>query len=154
MESTSTNVISKVDTSGGVSSFATLFTSGAGSGLAFDSSGNLYASDYLYDTVEQFNSTGALVNTFGGNPLPGGTAPVGLAFDMSGNLYVADRSNQAIQEFDASGNPVATLGSGSFPNGVNGLTASNFSPVPEPSGALFPACVGILMLGRRRRRGF
>jgi hypothetical protein len=59
-------------------------------GLAFDSAGNLFVStesnDTQPDTILEFDSTGAFVQTFA----TGLQNPRGLAFDSAGNLYVAE----------------------------------------------------------------
>ena len=68
-------------------------------GLAFDTSGNLYAANVGNDTISKFNSSGAYVSNISSNLI----GPVGLAFDSSGNLYAANISNSTISKFDSSG---------------------------------------------------
>ena len=78
-------------------------------GLAFDSSGNLYAANYGNNTLSQFNASGAYVSNITTNLI----GPAGLAFDSSGNLYAAnyDPTNSTISKFNASGGYVSNISS-------------------------------------------
>ena len=58
-------------------------------GLAFDSSGNLYAGNVGNNTISKFNSSGGYLSNITTNA----DTPYGLAFDSSGNLYAASASN-------------------------------------------------------------
>ena len=65
-------------------------------GLAFDSSGNLYAANYNggvneYGSIEKFTPNGT-PSIFVSDPGNGSilNSPIGLAFDSAGNLYVAN----------------------------------------------------------------
>ena len=76
-------------------------------GVAADTSGNLYVSDYNNHLIRKVTPTG-VVTTFAGSVTPGsangtGTAasfdfPGGLAIDTGGNLYVADSGNHTIRK--------------------------------------------------------
>jgi len=68
-------------------------------GLAFDSSGNLYAANVVDNTISKFNSAGTYLSNITGNL----NRPVGLAFDSSGNLYAANVGDNTISKFNASG---------------------------------------------------
>ena len=94
------NKIEKFDSSG--TDLGTFATTGlnAPTGLAFDSSGNLYVANHGNSTIVKFNSSGTVLATFGSGVLSG---PEGLAFDSSGNLYVANPGNNNIQKFNSSG---------------------------------------------------
>jgi len=76
------DAIVKLATDGTLSVFA---SGVAGSGLAFDAAGNLFASDYFSNTVLKYAPDGT-VTTFAS----GFSHPTGLAFDAEGNLFVAD----------------------------------------------------------------
>src|SRR5580704_13831597 len=80
-------------------------------GLAFDSAGNLYASDYGADVILEFNSNGvkSVFTTTGLNE------PYGLAFDSSGNLYAANNGNNSVEKFTTDG-----VGSVFATNGLSG----------------------------------
>ena len=102
----------------------TVFASGLGpTGLAFDSSGNLYAANAEDDTILKLNSTGARTVFASGL----GT-PYGLAFDSSGNLYVADYPNYSVMKYDTSGvGSVFVAGLG-----ANGRGPIAIAIIPEP----------------------
>ena len=86
-------------------------------GLAFDSSGNLFAANQNNGTISKFDSTGVFQSTIGSGNL---SAPYGLAFDSSGNLYAANAGDNTISKFDSTGSFQSTIGSGnlSFPYGL------------------------------------
>jgi sugar lactone lactonase YvrE len=68
-------------------------------GLAFDSTGNLYAANVGDDTISKFNSSGAYLSNITTNL----NGPIGLAFDSTGNLYAANLYNSTISKFNSSG---------------------------------------------------
>lgn len=67
-------------------------------GMAFDSSGNLYVTDFAAASVSKFDNTGTLLGTFGS----GYGTPESILFDAAGNAYVGDLS-AGILKFDSSG---------------------------------------------------
>jgi hypothetical protein len=78
------------------------------SGVAVDSSGNVYVADTNNCTIRKITAAG-VVSTLAGAGLSAGsadgigstakfTSPQGVAVDSSGNLYVADRSNCTIRK--------------------------------------------------------
>ena len=122
-------------TAAAVEASVVVFTSsnlGYPRGLAFDSSGNLYAANYNFHNISKFDSTGTFLSTIGSYPTL--NAPTGITFDSSGNLYAANYSNN-ISKFDSTGTFVSTIGSSGnldFPIGLafdstGNLYASNFS---------------------------
>jgi hypothetical protein len=66
--------------------------------MAFDSSGNLYVTDFAAANVSKFDNTGTLLGTFGS----GYGIPESILFDAAGNAYVGDLS-MGILKFDSSG---------------------------------------------------
>src|SRR5439155_2371482 len=56
-------------------------------GMAFDSSGNLYVTNFAGNSIEKFSPTGIDLGVFANTGLDG---PFAVAFDSSGNLYVAN----------------------------------------------------------------
>lgn len=71
------------------------------SGIAFDQSGNLYASNFNSTGT---NSIGVLAKPYTGTPywLEGLTAPGGLAFDKNGNLYASTNgAHPAVVRYDS-----------------------------------------------------
>ena len=66
-------------------------------GLAFDSSGNLYAANNTGNTISKFDSAGIFKSSISSNL----SSPRGLAFDSSGNLYAANSTGNTISKFDS-----------------------------------------------------
>jgi sugar lactone lactonase YvrE len=120
---TCASAIIKVDSSGQQAVFvgAAGFPNGSPFDLAFDRSGNLYATSgnaiYKFDV----SGNGTL---FASEGLDG---PSGLAFDSGGYLYAANLQSQTIQKFDSAGQGTlfaATRGNGN-PYGIAFDTAGN-----------------------------
>jgi sugar lactone lactonase YvrE len=104
------------------------------SGLALDSSGNLYIADPDNYVIRKVSGT--TITTFAGNNSlgPGGTgdlllainaqlsSPTGLAVDAAGNLYIADTGNSRIRKVTASSGNITSISTGNFilssPKGV------------------------------------
>ncbi len=113
------NGIRKVSTSGTISTFVTFEEA---SGLAFDSSGNLYVTDHN-NFIYKLSPSGTRTtnvnagNGFAGDGGPALTAkinfPNGIAVDKAGNIYFADSGNNRIRKIDTSGIITTVAGSGS-----------------------------------------
>jgi uncharacterized protein (TIGR03437 family) len=100
--------------SGGDGGAATEASLNQPSGLAFDSSGNLFIADTGNHRIRRVTPAG-VISTFAGTGAEGyggdgGAAtaayfssPIGLAFDSSGNLYVADAGNNRVRKITAAG---------------------------------------------------
>jgi len=77
------------------------------SGVAVDSSGNVYVADSGDPRVQKFTSTGTYVTQWGGLPAGSGNGqfnvPWGVAVDSSGNVYVTDRGNSRVERFSSAG---------------------------------------------------
>ena len=123
---TQNGVVEKVASSGALSIFAGVVgqsgapTAGPAtssdldgpSGVAVDSSGNVYIADYNNSVVEKVTSSGTLSIiagiAWGGAPTPGpatssGLSPSGVAVDGSGNVYIADAGNDVVEKVTPSG---------------------------------------------------
>jgi len=85
----------------------------APTGLAFDSSGNLYIADSANDVIRQVTSSGTITTWAGNNVLgysgDGGPAtsaeldnPVAITFDSAGNAYICDAGNNVVREVNTS----------------------------------------------------
>jgi glucose/arabinose dehydrogenase len=84
-------------------------------GLAFDSAGYLFASEFLFNTIYKFASDGAQ-STFA----TGLNGPYGLAFDSAGYLYEADSVSGVIYKFAPDGTQ------STFATGLNAPTGLAF----------------------------
>src|SRR5665213_560489 len=74
-------------------------------GTVFDSSGDLFVTDFNGDAVTEFSPAGALVGSFGSGY---NADPESLALDSSGNVYVGQADGEhKVLKFDKSGNLLA-----------------------------------------------
>jgi streptogramin lyase len=82
------------------------------SGVAIDSSGNLYVVDQGNNRVEKFDPEGKLLAAFGKTGTAAGELkePRGIAIDSHGNLYVAEAGNSRIQKFSPEGTSLQLIG--------------------------------------------
>ena len=131
------NTIVSYDTSSGnavtiAASMATFASTNLNSpqGLAFDSSGNLYAANFN-STISKFDSSGTYVSS-GSIPSTNLNLPVGLAFDISGNLYAANTGDNTISKFNSADGYLSSIsGNLDVPYGLasdssGNLYAANF----------------------------
>jgi len=76
-------------------------------GMAFDSAGNLYATNFSDSSVSLFNDQGGLVEARFLSGL--NSHGESIVFDINGNFYIGHADGtQDILKFDPNGNPVAT----------------------------------------------
>ena len=120
--------------------------------LKFDSAGDLFVADNGDGTIEEYDPTGLLINTFST-----GTGAWGLAFDNSDNLYVSDAGlniyeySPADYNTPGGGTPsVFTSDSGLF-NGTYLAFPSSAETAPEQTSTLGLLAIGAMaILGGRR----
>jgi hypothetical protein len=131
------------------------------SGLAVDSSGNLYIADAGNHMVRRVDATTGIITTVAGTGSVGSTGdggaatsarlngPTSLAFDSSGNLFIADRGNHRIRRVAAGTGVITTVagagGSGSTGDGGAATTALLNGPMgvaTDTSGNIFIADYG------------
>jgi sugar lactone lactonase YvrE/ribosomal protein S11 len=96
----------------------TLVSSGLNNptGVAVDSSGNVYIADYSNGAIKEWNFATQQVTALVSSGL---NNPVGVAVDAGGNVYFADQGNNAIKEWTASTQQVTALVTGlNGPQGV------------------------------------
>jgi sugar lactone lactonase YvrE len=125
------------------------------SGIAVDSTGNLYVSDTLNHTVRRITSAGAVTTIAGTAGASGFTdatgsavrfhGPQGLALDASGDLFVADTNNNAVRKLVIATGAVTTVagqsGLAGSADGANGVAQFRFPSgvAVDPSGNLYVA---------------
>jgi PKD repeat protein len=97
--------IEQFDTSGKLLTTLNTNQGGSTTGMAFDSLGALYVTDFTADTVTKFDGSGKLVGSFGSGY---NCKPESIVFDEFGNAYVGETGcSHAIVKFDAYGNLLA-----------------------------------------------
>ncbi len=155
------NRIRKVDTSGIISTVAGNGNIGYGgdggpatsanlaspTGIAVDTSGNLYIADRDNHRIRKVNNSG-IISTVAGNGVAGNGdgqgiatdanlySPTSLAIDSVGNIFIADRDNHLIRKLTPSGNISTVAGDGSYFYNGDGIPAINAS-LAAPSGVAF-----------------
>ncbi len=108
----------------------------APSGVAMDSSGNIYVADTLNDEIREITPAGAVTTLAGtagttGSVNGNGTValfsgPTGIAVNSAGDIFVADSGNNEIREIVCTGTTastctVSTLAGSTTPGNTNGL---------------------------------
>ncbi|HEY2016248.1 MAG TPA: hypothetical protein VGH38_22245, partial [Bryobacteraceae bacterium] len=142
--------IRKMDTKGIISTIAgngTAGFSGDGSaalkaqmnsptGIAVDSSGNLFIADFLNLRIRKMDSSGNISSVAGNGVLSfsgdGGPAlsaqmnlPQGVAVDSAGNIYVADTTNNVVRKVAKNGTIVTVAGNASAGSNGDGSAATS-----------------------------
>jgi sugar lactone lactonase YvrE len=170
-------VIRKISTGGVISTFAGTGKSGFSgdggpatnaqlngpTGLAFDSTGNLYVADTDNSCIRMISTDGTIVTVagtnardFGGDGGPAVQAalnqPEGMAADSAGNLYIADTFNNRIRMIAPDGTITTFAGTG-FPGGAGddgpAASATLFLPTDvaiDHSGSLYIADLGAVRI--------
>jgi tripartite motif-containing protein 71 len=93
-------------------------------GVAVDSSGNVYVADTGNSRIQKFTPNGGFLAAWGTSGSGDGKLkePLGVSVDLAGNVYVVDSGNQRIEKFGANGNFLAAwssfAGAGSVPKSL------------------------------------
>lgn len=88
-------------------------------GLALDSTGNLYGSDYAGDAVFKMDTSGN-VTTF----VSGLNTPNGIGVNSIDEIYICDHESNKIIKYDTSGNEIASF-SATTPAGIKKMPNSD-----------------------------
>jgi sugar lactone lactonase YvrE len=134
-----TNMIRKITPGGTVTTLATVDTKSLASngtffllptGIAVDSTGNIYVTNWFDHTVRRVTPAGTvtvLAGTAGVAGSADGTGaaaqfnyPTGLALDPAGNLYVADDQNATIRKITPTGVVTTLAGTAGIVGSANG----------------------------------
>ncbi len=130
--------------SGGDGGAATAATLNYPVGVAVDSGGNLYITEFFGQRVRRVSSATGVISTYAGNGTQafggdGGAAtaasldsPWGVSVDPVGNLYIADSGNNRIRKVTAATGVISTIaGSSSGFSGDGGLATA--ATLAEPT---------------------
>jgi len=109
-------------------------------GLAIDTSGNLYIADQSNYRIRKINTSG-IITTIAGNggfafsgdgiqATATGLFPSGVAADNSGNIYIAEQSNYRIRKVNNAGiiTTIAGVGTGGFSGDGGPATDAQIAP--------------------------
>ena len=107
-------------------------------GIAVDSAGNVYFSEYGNSRVRKITPDGGITTVAGngtyGSSGDGGqatkaqlAAPAGLALDTAGNLYIADADSSCVRRVSSSGVIVTVAGNGTYGSSGDGGQATSAS---------------------------
>jgi uncharacterized protein (TIGR03437 family) len=123
------------------------------SGLAFDSSGNLYIADSGNNVIRKVTMSTGTITTFAGNFAKGGmylgdggsalnaglSVPVAIAFDNSGNLYIADSNNNVVRKVSTNLIVTTVAGNGTPGYSGDGTRPPTLSQLSHPKGVAVDA---------------
>jgi len=103
------------------------------SGLALDTSGNMYIADYGNSVIRKINTAGIITTVAGNGGRPGysgdgtnATAvpvllnPTRVAEDIYGNLYIIDADDNVVREVNTAGIIATVAGNENLPHGYSG----------------------------------
>ncbi len=108
------------------------------SGVAIDSAGNVYITDFGNNRIRMVSSSGIITTVAGGGTILGGVGPaVGvrlvnptdLAIDANNNLYFAERGLDVVRKVTPDGTITTVAGGGSSLGNGGPATSANLDPL-------------------------
>lgn len=141
---------------------ATQATLASPSGVAVDSSGNVYIADTNNHLIRKVASNGT-ITTFAGNTEQGNNgssgaatsisldSPSSVAVDAAGRVYIADRRNQVVRMVDTNGRISTIAGNGSFGYGGDANSATSAS-LAMPTGVGVDSAGNVYIADSRNNR--
>ena len=87
-------------------------------GLAADSHGNIYVSDWNHNRIQKYNNSGVFITQWGSTGTTDGqfNNPTRMTVDNNDNVFVIDEGNHRVQKFDSDGNYLSKWGGSSQGN--------------------------------------
>ncbi len=139
------------------------------SGVAVDSSGNIYIADRANDRVRKVTISTGYISTVAGNGSscgsPAGgcgdgsaatsanlTSPNSVALDSSGDIYIADSGDNRIREVTISTGNISTLAGNGTPGYSGDGAAATSAEINGPNGAALDSSGNIYISDTQNRR--
>jgi sugar lactone lactonase YvrE len=139
------------------------------SGVAVDSSGNIYIADRTNDRVRKVTISTGYISTVAGNgsscSSPAGgcgdgsaatsanlTSPNSVALDSSGNIYIADSGDNRIREVTISTGNISTVAGNGTPGYSGDGGAATSAEIDGPNGAALDSSGNIYISDTQDRR--
>jgi len=123
-------------------------------GIAYDSQGNVFVSDYEHHVIRKITKSTGIVSTFAGAAGVGGSTnatgsaarfyyPAGICTDTADNIYVADSGNNKIRKITSAGVVTTLTGPADNLPGYSNTSTIRFN---TPTGVAYNPSNGILYI--------
>ena len=139
------------------------------SGVAVDSSGNIYIADRTNDRVRKVTISTGYISTVAGNGSSCGTptsgcgdgsaatsanltSPNSVALDSSGNIYIADSGDNRVREVTISSGYISTVAGNGTPGYTGDGAAATSAEINGPNGAALDSSGNVYISDTQNRR--